>query len=159
MQGKKPTFLKCWQNLMGMTTRGKKMGLFSKSKTEKEVDDLIAERDELRKTLRKLKDEVLEEQSKKKMEIEEIKHLNRLAQEKRDIELDREKLKVQREYADKTEKQELANRDALNERMKEYHAKIVQTLENHNKDMREVTTSVYKDIIARLPNVNVTMKR
>ena len=135
------------------------MGLFSRSKTEKEVDSLIEERDELRKTLRKLKDEVLEQESKKKMEIEEIKHLNRLAQEKRDIELDREKLKVQREYADKTEKQELSNRDALNDRMKEYHAKIVQTLESHNKDMREVTTSVYKDIIARLPNVNVTMKR
>ena len=135
------------------------MGLFSKSKTEKEIEELQAERDNLRKVVRGLKDDVLEQESKKKMEIEEIKHLNRLAQEKRDIELEREKTKLQVEYNKKYENLFIDTAVAAEKRMKEYHEKIVSTLETHNKDMREVTTSVYKDIIARLPNVNVTMKR
>ena len=135
------------------------MGLFSRSKTEKEVDSLIEERDELRKTLRNLKDEVLEQESKKKMEIEEIKHLNRLAQEKRDIELEREKAKVTREFDEKMTKHLLDTKDDLNSRQAKSYEQIVKLLEKHNTDMREVTTSVYKDIIARLPNVNVTMKR
>ena len=80
-------------------------------------------------------------------------------EEKRDIELEREKLKVQREYNDKVEVLTKKAQEESKDQMKAYHASVVETLQKHNTDMREVTTSVYKDIIARLPNVNVTMKR
>ena len=133
------------------------MGFFS-SKT-KEMDQLVIEREELRKKVRELKDEKMTLESQKKMEIEEIKHLNRLAQEKRDIELEREKEKLKREYAEKHEKLMLDGKDKLMEQFVAFHNGTTKLLEQHNNDMREVTTSVYKDIIARLPNVNVTMKR
>jgi len=132
------------------------MGFFN---GKKEMDQLVIEREELRKKVRELKDEKMTLESQKKMEIEEIKHLNRLAQEKRDIELEREKLKVQREYNDKVEILTKMAQEESKDQMKTYHASVVETLQKHNTDMREVTTSVYKDIIARLPNVNVTMKR
>ena len=112
----------------------------------------------LREDVRKLKEEKMELEYKKKMEIEEIKHLNRLAQEKRDIELEREKAKLQAEYNKKAEKLEIENKDNLMKKMDEYHKATASDLRGFNKEMKETTLSIYKDIIARLPNVNVRMR-
>lgn len=125
----------------------------------KDEEEKVEERKELRAQVRKLKDEIADLECKKRMEIEEIKHLNRLAQEKRDIELEREKSKIKTEYAEKHERALLDHKDDLNKRQAAAFDSVVKLLEKHNTEMKDVTTSVYKDIIARLPNVNVTMKR
>lgn len=130
--------------------------MFFKSK---DIEDLRIEKDELRKQVRALKEEKLDLEHQKKLEIEEIKHLNRLAQEKRDIELEREKSKVREEYLKKQQEMLIETVNTTSSMLKQYHADSVAMLQKHNTEMKDVTTSVYKDIIARLPNVNVTMKR
>lgn len=116
-----------------------------------EVEDLKTEKIKLvnealmnTDSIKLLKEERETLERAKKMDIEEIKHLNKLAQEKRDIELEKEKAKIQVTYQ--------KDRTKL---MEEFHAKVEKRFGNEMDNLK----SIYSEIIKRLPDVNMEIKK
>lgn len=110
------------------------------------IKELLGEREgelSLKKDIKKLEEEKARLQLDKKMEIEEIKHLSKLAEAKRDVELDQHKVKMERDYAEKA-------RISL----EGFHSKMEVRFNEELKNFKEI----YGEIIKRLPNVNMEIK-
>lgn len=110
----------------------------------KDIKDLEKEKQDLKAQVKNLKIEIEEKELKGRIAIEEVKHLNRLAQEKRDVELEKEKIKLEREFNSKTEKLQQKLHDELAGRF---------AIELTN------LKQIYSDLITRLPNVNMEIKK
>ena len=83
-------------------------------------------------------------QHKKELEETEIKHLIKMKEEKNQLELDKEKVKMEADY----QKKEM-------DMMKKHHEKILESLGESKKDIKEV----YVKIMERLPNVNMSINQ
>lgn len=94
----------------------------------------------LEKDKRELKEQLEDLKLKKKMEEEDIKHMVKINNERKDIELEKEKIKLSREKD-----------DAIATVKDEYRDKTEQQLEKQVGNMREM----YGEILERLPNYNV----
>jgi len=81
---------------------------------------------------------------KKSIEEQELKHLVKMKEEKQVIELEKEKIKLQHEHQKTT--MDLQNT---------YHDKILKNIEESRIEMN----NVYKEIMSRLPNVNMEIKK
>lgn len=90
----------------------------------------------------KLKRELKELELKKIMEQREIEHLVKLKEEKLNIEHEKKQVQLQAEFQKKEMKMQT-----------EYHNKIMQAIEVAGKEQQEI----YKEIMKRLPNVNVRL--
>jgi lantibiotic modifying enzyme len=112
---------------------------FLKSDTE-EVRSLNATISGLEKDKKVLKEEVSDLKLKKKVEEEEIKHLIKINQERKDIELEKEKIKL-----------EGAKAKEIAEVKDNYRDKTEQQLEKQLEMMK----GMYSEILGRLPNYNV----
>jgi hypothetical protein len=90
----------------------------------------------------KLKRELAELELKKVMEQREIEHLVKLKQEKLEIEHQKREVVLQKEFQQKEMKMQT-----------EYHGRIMTAIEAARKEQQET----YKEIMKRLPNVNVRL--
>jgi len=113
--------------------------------TEKRLEKLLGGQDtsELRREIRKLKDELAELKTTKKMETREIEHLVKIKEEKLAIEHERSEVELQKIYQAK----EMALQT-------QFHEKIMTAVESARKEQQET----YKEIMKRLPNVNVKLE-
>ena len=112
-----------------------------KHEAEKKGLQLII--DGLEKEKRTLKEEVEDLKLKKKMESEDIKHMIKIDREKKDIEIQKEKVKLQGEQA-----------AAIAEVKDKYRDKVETELQTRIKDMQKM----YSEILMRLPNYSVDHK-
>lgn len=91
-----------------------------------------------------LKRQIEELELKKRLEQQEIEHLVKMKEEKQLIAVQ----KKENELVAKYQQKEMALQT-------EYHGKVLATIEKAHTDIKEI----YTQIMARLPNVNVEMKR
>ena len=92
----------------------------------------------------KLNDEIEGLRMKKRHEEQDIKHLSKMAEEKREIEFQKKEVELQKEYTEK-----------LNDSLKEFHKKLEERFEEELKNFR----GLYKDVIDRLPNIEVALNK
>lgn len=114
--------------------------------TKKWLENLIKPVDEsgkLKTEIEELKKELAELNLKKVMEEREIKHLVTLKEEKLEIEHQKKEVELQKQYQEK----EMILQT-------QYHDKIMEALNKAADDMN----ATYKEIMKRLPNVNVELK-
>ena len=128
------------------------MSLFIK-KTD--VAELQGEYEKTIKALRATKEELEELKLKKRLEAEEIKHMVRINEEKNKQELDNEKIKLQREFAEMVTQLKDQNRRELEESLKTFHGKMESRFSEELKNLKEV----YGLLMQRLPNVNLTLTK
>ena len=128
------------------------MSLFIK-KTD--VAELQGEYEKTLKALRATKEELEELKLKKRLEAEEIKHMVRINEEKNKQELDNEKIKLQREFAEMVTQLKDQNRRELEESLKTFHGKIESRFSEELQNLKEV----YGLLMQRLPNVNLTLTK
>lgn len=123
----------------------------------KEVEDLkkwakeaATEINALKVEKRTLKEEIETLKFTKRLENEEIKHNLRLAEEAAKNEVEREKIKVQEQYARDISKFKDEQRVQLVESLKEFHTKIETRFNNELENMKQI----YNMLTEKLPNVN-----
>ena len=105
-------------------------------KLHKEVDMLTEER-------RKLKDDLADIKKQKELEKTELEHLVALKEERMTLQISQKEVELEKVFQKKE----------LNLRQKAYDDMIAR-IEKAGMDMKEI----YKEILVRLPNVNVKMK-
>lgn len=115
------------------------LGLFEK-KTDDEVSALNRTIKSLEGDKKKLKEEVSDLTYKKKMETEDIKHMVKISAEKKDLEIEKEKMKLEGEKAS-----EIATvKDTYRDKM-----------ETQLTEEKDTIKEMYSQILERLPNYNV----
>jgi len=101
-----------------------------KKKLEKEIEDL--------------KHNIRELEHKKSLEEREIEHLVKMKEEKIAIETEKKSLDLQAKFDQK-----------VMELQKDYHEKVMKMLADEHAKMQEI----YKQIMTRLPNVNLAIRK
>jgi hypothetical protein len=101
-----------------------------KKKLEKEIEDL--------------KHSIRELEHKKSLEEREIEHLVKMKEEKIAIETEKKQLDLQATFDKK-----------VMELQKDYHEKVMKMLADEHAKMQEI----YKQIMTRLPNVNLAIRK
>jgi Skp family chaperone for outer membrane proteins len=96
----------------------------------------------IEKQLRDAKDELADVKKEKELEMQEFEHLVKLKEERQKLALETERVKLSGEYQKKE-----------GELQKEYFDKTLKNIEKASYDIKDV----YKQILERLPNVNVKM--
>lgn len=97
----------------------------------------------LTEELRIAKDELADVKKKKELEMQEFEHLVKLKEERQKLALETERVKLSGEFQKKE-----------GELQKEYFEKTLKNIEKASYDIKDV----YKQILERLPNVNVKMQ-
>jgi predicted nucleic acid-binding Zn-ribbon protein len=92
----------------------------------------------------KLKKEIAELELKKRMEEQEIKHLVKMEREKNALDLEKGRVKIEGE-AIKTQMDQLTA----------HHESLLKTIREHHQETKDL---IWKEIIKRLPNVNMEIK-
>ena len=121
--------------------------MFFKTTREKELNTKIkgleSERDDLKKEKETLTEEVERLKLKKKIEDEDIKHMVKIKEEKLQLDFQKKELELE----SKKNNQVAKVKD-------DYRDKVEQNLHKEMDRMQDM----YKEILARLPNINVKMK-
>ena len=131
------------------------MSLMSIFIKKADVAELQGEYEKTLKALRATKEELEDVKLKKRLEAEEIKHMVRINEEKNKQELDNEKIKLQREFAEMVTQLKDQNRRELEESLKTFHGKMESRFSEELKNLKEV----YGLLMQRLPNVNLTLTK
>lgn len=130
------------------------MGLWSKVKSD-EIEEVRIEI----KCLRAAKSKAIEEletlKLKKRLEQEEIAHLQKITSEKKDMEVDRFKIKLEREHNEQLNQFKKEQTAALLVLTKELHGKLEGRFNVELGNLKEI----YKALMERLPNVNLTLTK
>ena len=105
-------------------------------------------------TIVALKKEIEELKSKKKIELEEIKHLIRLEKEKNEAERVTQDARLKKEYDEKEMGIKLAFAEKERGMQESFHEKVLSQIETSRKESKDL----YKEIIARLPNMTATLE-
>lgn len=115
------------------------------------IEKLIEEKEILEKDIKhkeeekkRLREELAEIKLDKKMSEEDIKHMVKMKTEQKDIELQKEKLKLQEAH----EKTIAEVKDVYRDKIEKYLEVQVERME-----------SMYKEVLNRLPNVNMEITR
>lgn len=111
---------------------------------------LEKELDRLREDKKKLVEEIETLKLQKRLEAEEIKHNMRLNEEANKNEVEREKIKLQEQYAKDISKFKEEQRVELVNSLKEFHGKIEQRFDAELKNLKDI----YNMLTDKLPNVN-----
>ncbi len=115
-----------------------------------EVDALVKEIDGLREDKKKLTDELETLKLKKRLEQEEITHMQRINEERMKIEVEQKKSELERKQAEQITAFKETQRQELVASLKEFHTKIEQRFGSELANLKEV----YSLLMQRLPNVN-----
>lgn len=116
----------------------------------KEVKELQSKVDCLKKEREKLKEELAEITFKKRLEQEEIIHLQKLNEQRLKSEVETEKIAIQKKYQEDISTFKEENRKELVKSLKEFHTKIENRFNDELKNLKEV----YGLLMKALPNVN-----
>ena len=108
------------------------------------TDDSRSQNQSLRKEKADLEHRIRELEHKKELEEKELTHLVKMKEEKQLIEATKKELELQKKFNEK----EMALQN-------EYHKKNLDIISKEHVDIKEI----YKQIMERLPNVNVEVKR
>jgi len=103
----------------------------------------------------KLNEEVETLKLKKRLEQEEIRHMTKLNEERMKQEVESEKIKLTKKYAEDIKKFRDEQRVILVDSLKEFHTKMEQRFNSELDNLKET----YKAIMERLPNVNLTLTK
>lgn len=107
-------------------------------------EDNHAEKIALKKEIDGLKRNIAELEHKKSLEEREIEHLVKMKEEKIQIETEKKQLELQAEFDAKTMKLQ-----------SDYHEKVLKLLNDEHEKMQ----AIYKEIMTRLPNVNLAIRQ
>lgn len=110
------------------------------SELESQCGVMVDQIDGYQEDIRKLKDELADVKHQKKIEEEDIKHMVKISQEKNEIGLQKEKLKLQTEQA-----------TAIAAVKDNYTDKLQARLEGEVKSMKEM----YGQVLERLPTIKM----
>ena len=103
----------------------------------------------------RLKIELEELKLKKRLEQEEIAHLQKLNEARMKQEVEEEKIKLLKKYANDIAEFKEKQRVELVESLKSFHTKIEARFGDELKNLKEV----YGLLMERLPNVNLTLEK
>lgn len=123
------------------------MILISKGQLKKVIDEAINGPDktgELKKDIKRLKNELEDLEFKKRMEEAEIKHLVKMKEEKQILEAQKKEVELTKEFQAKEMKLQT-----------EYHDKAVKLIQEGHAKMQEI----YGKIMERLPNVTMAIEK
>lgn len=120
-----------------------------------ELKDLRSQIEGLVKDKRVLKETVEELKLKKRLEQEEIAHLQKINEEKLKADLERERLKMQQDFQVKINKIEEESMKKVVESLKQFHTKMEDKFTSELGNMKEVLALLMKG----LPNVNMEIHK
>lgn len=119
----------------------------SKKEVKELLDEALGIKDGkavLSKQVAALKDELEELKLKKRMEETEIKHLVKLKEEKQEVEFQKQKNELEKTFNTK----EMALQT-------KYHEQVMGVIQKEHEKLQ----ALYKEIIGRLPDVNMTITK
>lgn len=125
--------------------------MFGREKTEK----LYTELDALRTEKKQLKEQIEELKFKKRLEQEEIIHLQKINEQKLKAEVEAEKLAIQKKYQEDITGFKKHQTEQLLVLHKELHEKLESRFNTELGNLKEI----YQALMARLPNVNLTLTK
>lgn len=131
------------------------MGLLNLFVKDSEIQALKKEIDTLREDKKKKKEELEELKLKKRLEQEEITHMQRINEEKNDQDVKRRKIELEKDYAEKITKFRDEQRQLLVDSLQEFHTKMEERFNSELGNLKDV----YQALMARLPNVNLTLEK
>jgi len=132
------------------------MGWFKGNLVEREATkDLEGQVAGLINAKRELVEKLEELKLKKRLEQEEITHMQRINEERLKQELEQEKLKLQREHQEKIVALEEKTMKEINKSLVDFHAKIEKRFGDELTNLKEV----YGLLMQRLPNVNMEITK
>lgn len=138
------------------------MGFFERKKVVSDDNELVKEVKRLEEQIEALKrskmsltEQYEELKFKKRLEQEEIIHLQKINEERLKQEVENEKIKLSRKYSDDIGKFKEEQRRELVESLKEFHNKIENRFSTELKNLKEV----YALLMSHLPNVNLEITK
>jgi len=131
------------------------MGLMSIFIKKTDIAELQSEYEKTLKALRATKEELEDVKLKKRLEAEEIKHMQRINEEKMKIALENEKARLNKEFAEHIAKFKEEQRQELVASLKDFHKKMEDRFCNELVNMKEI----YNMLTEKLPNVNYNIEK
>jgi len=132
------------------------MGLWSKLFIKQtDVNELQAEYEKTVKALRVTKEELEDLKLKKRLEQEEIKHMVKINEERKDSEVAKKQIELEKKYNEDLNKFREEQTAALLQLTKELHGKLEGRFNVELGNLKEI----YQALMARLPNVNLTLEK
>ena len=138
---------------MSFFTRDKKKVIVDEH--DEEIEQLKARIKELRTEKQKLVEELEETKFKKRLEQEEIVHLQRINEERLKQEVENEKIKLTKKYQEDISRFKEEQRKQLIESLEKFHTKIESRFNEELKNLKEL----YGLLMKALPNVNLDLTR
>ena len=120
-----------------------------------ELTDLRSQIDGLVKDKRVLKETVEDLKLKKRLEQEEIAHLQKINEEKLHAQLDRKELKLEQDFQKKINQIEEESMKKVVNSLREFHDKMEGKFDSELKNMKDVLALLMKG----LPNVNMEITK
>lgn len=118
------------------------------------VCDALTGKTSDKETISGLKREIDELQSKKKIELEEIKHLIRLEKEKTAAERVTAEAEMEKKFQQKELDIKLAYAEKERQLMAKFHEDVLARIDKEHADMKEL----HKEIMTRLPNISANLE-
>jgi hypothetical protein len=132
------------------------MSWFNRNLVDKEATkDLEGQVAGLVREKRELKEQLEELKLKKRLEQEEIAHLQKINEEKLKSELDRKELKMEQDFQKKINKIEEESMKKVVQSLQEFHGKMETKFDSELTNMKEVLALLMKG----LPNVNMEITK
>ncbi len=120
-----------------------------------DVNELQAEYEKTVKALRVTKEELEDLKLKKRLEQEEIKHMVKINEERKDSEVAKKQIELEKQYNEQINKFREEQTAALLQLTKELHGKLEGRFNVELGNLKEI----YQALMARLPNVNLTLEK
>jgi len=122
---------------------------------DKEYRALQSSVEVLVKEKQTLKTELEELKLKKRLEQEEIKHMTKINEERKDAEVEKTKIELEKKHNERINKFREEQTAALLQLTKELHGKLEGRFNVELGNLKEI----YQALMARLPNVNLTLEK
>jgi hypothetical protein len=123
--------------------------------TKAELKELQGEYEKTLKALRTTKEELEDLKLKKRLEQEEIVHMQRINEEKMKMELDQEKATIAKQTAEQIVDFRKAQTEELLKMHKDLFSKLEERMNTEVGNLKEIYTA----LMARLPNVNLQLTK
>jgi len=120
-----------------------------------DVNELQAEYEKTVKALRVTKEELEDLKLKKRLEQEEIKHMVRINEERKDSEVAKKQIELEKKYTEDLNKFREEQTATLLQLTKELHSKLEGRFNVEIGNLKEI----YQALMARLPNVNLALEK
>lgn len=120
-----------------------------------QIKQLTRRVNELKNEKLKLTENIEEMKFKKRLEQEEIVHLQKLNEGRMKQELEQEKVNLQKKYADDISMFKEEQRKTLVESLEKFHTKMESRFSDELKNLKEV----YSMLMEKLPNVNFAITK